>query len=150
MVHPCTTFQWECHPSPPPPPGHAHVHHHIMLFTDDASLQEIWKKFFDSGNITLYKKGKYTLPENFLSTLAKVDHCDWHLCYAFFKLGDENAAWIFTEVYCLYLDKWTIKGVLHWGGGGVEALNFFFFFGGYVPHRFSKVGSTEQIFSLKN
>ena len=31
------------------------------------------------------------------------------------------------------------------GGGGSHI-----FFGGYVPHRFSKVGSTEEIFSEKN
>ena len=34
-------------------------------------------------------------------------------------------------------------------GGALIFFFFFFFFFWYVPHRFSKVGSTEQIYSLK-
>ena len=32
---------------------------------------------------------------------------------------------------------------------GGHSIFFFFFLGEYVPHRFSKVGSTEQIFFFK-
>ena len=37
-----------------------------------------------------------------------------------------------------------IKNFVFFSLGGTH-----FFFGGYVPHMFSKVGSAEQIFSLK-
>ena len=48
-----------------------------------------------------------------------------------------------TKYGSIYTVLFTLWEKEFWGGG---ALNFF---GGYVPQGFSKVGSTEQIFSCK-